>query len=335
MTVSSPSAPVSFVQGPTASHFSSYLVSVALSATHELGILDALHVEGVYTLGESGEGLDPTVVARYMNALMWGGIVEIDGAIVRPGPLFDDAFAARGYFYWMVRGCGTLFTEAPGVTSEASRGGDFYSRDMRAVAIGSKLIGDGDVEPLFDRLLEAKGASVVADLGCGSGQRLMRVAGIRPGTRGIGLDISSASVELASQSVASAGLADVISVHRADVLDLGEIPGAEDVDVITCSFMGHDFWPHDTCVNTLRGLRETFPNAHTFLLCDVVRSTGLPGDGTPIFTLGFELVHALMGVYLPTLEEWRAAFAESGWRCAVEHAVPNPPGGYLFQLEAV
>ncbi|GAB2855067.1 hypothetical protein GCM10022221_63230 [Actinocorallia aurea] len=328
-----PTRPDSFVRGATAGHFSSYILAVSLSAACELGILDRLAAEGSYRLDTDDRELDPVVVERLLNGLLWGGIVRIEDGAARPGPGFADAYAARGYFYWMVRGCGALFSEAPRVARRDQRDGAFYSRDMRAVAVGSHLIGDTAVEGLYDTLLDEREFGTLADLGCGSGRRLIRVAGDRPGVRGIGVDIAPAAVKLAARSVEDAALADRITVCEADVLDLPEIPGGEQVDVITCSFMGHDFWPHDSCVRTLRGLRRAFPNAGRLLLCDVARSTGRPGPDTPIFTLGFELVHALMGVYLPTRDEWLEAFAASGWRCVAAHDVTAPPGGVMFELE--
>ena len=39
-----------------------------------------------------------------------------------------------------------------------------------------------------------------------------------------------------------------------------------------------------------------------------------------------------MGVYLPTVEEWRRAFADGGWVCREEYAITAPPNGYFFSL---
>jgi SAM-dependent methyltransferase len=241
-------------------------------------------------------------------------------------------YAARGYYYWLVRGCGGLFSTAPDVARRDRRVGEFFHRDMRAVAIGSRLIGDTEVEPLFDELLAGLGPATVADLGCGSGQRLLRVADRNPGVRGIGVDIASGAIGLARDSIAQAGMDERIRVVRGDVLDLPEDPGFADVDVVTCVFMGHDFWPMDRCVAGLAGLRRAFPNARRLLLCDVVRTPGAPGPDTTIFTLGFELIHALMGVYIPSREEWLAAFRAAGWELVAEHPVTAPPSGFLFEL---
>ena len=322
-----------FTTGPAADLFSSYVVTTALSAAHELGLLDLLNAERVIDISDAaGAQLDPGVVRGLLVPLGWAGVVEVDGDKAVAGPRFDDVYAARGYYYWLVRGCGELFATAPDVAYRDRRVGEFFHRDMRAVAIGSRLIGDTEVEPLFDELLAGLGLATMADLGCGSGQRLLRVADRNPNVRGIGVDIANGAVTLARSSIAEAGMDERIRVVQADVLNLPEDPGFADVDVVTCVFMGHDFWPLERCVEGLAGLRRAFPNAQRLLLCDVVRTPGAPGPDTTIFTLGFELIHALMGVYIPSREEWLTAFRAAGWDLVAEHPVTAPPSGILFEL---
>jgi hypothetical protein len=56
-------------------------------------------------------------------------------------------------------------------------------------------------------------------------------------------------------------------------------------------------------------------------------------DNVPIFTLGFELGHEMMGVYLPTIEEWLGVFAEGGWRCVKKHLIESLTLSVVFVLE--
>lgn len=332
--------------GPVADLFSSYVAASAISTAHEIGLLDRLHADGGCPADEfhAPDGrVAPDVLRALLHALAWAGIVEFEpgpdggpdgvedsvGTAV-PGPRFAEAYEARGYFYWLVRGCGTLFASAPDLSLDVPV--RRYRRDMRAVAVGSRLIGDTEVEPLFDEILGRLDFGAVADIGCGSGQRLIRIVRRNPGTHAVGIDLAPASVELATTRVGEEGLADKITVVRGDVHLLTPGPVFEAVEVITCVFMGHDFWPFDQCVATLRRLTEVFPRAHTLLLCDVVRGEEVPGPQTPIFRLGFETAHALMDVYLPTLVEWMRAFEAAGWRCRTLHTTAAPPGGVLFEL---
>ncbi|GAA1701172.1 class I SAM-dependent methyltransferase [Streptomyces yatensis] len=319
----------------TDSLFCSSVAVSALSAAVELGLLDDLKDRGEIRFDDRQEGadrIDPAVVRGILLPLEWAGIVELDDRSARPGPGFEAAYLDRGYFYWLAGGNGELTSRAPHVALERNRHGEFYHRDMRAVAVSSRMIGDVEVELRFDKILADQPPRAVCDLGCGSGQRLIRIAGNHPGVRGVGVDIAPAAVELSGASFAEAGMADRISVHHGDVHALPQLPEFAGIDTVTCVFMGHDFWPYDKCVTVLRRIREVFPDVERFLLCDVVRSEVAPGPQTPIFTLGFEFAHALMGVTLPTRSEWMAAFDASGWECEAVQEFNRPPGGLLFEL---
>ena len=109
--------------------------------------------------------------------------------------------------------------------------------------------------------------------------------------------------------------------------DLNEDIEFANVDLLTCFMMGHDFWPQDNCIATLKWLQTVFPNVWHFILGDATQSllkkscpkTTIVKDMVPIFTLGFEFAHAMMGVYRLTVEEWDSVFAEGGWRCVMKH----------------
>lgn len=332
--VTGTAAAATWVRGPVADLFSSSIAASALSAAHELGLLDRLATTGTAAYdGSDDDRLDARVVRALYAALGWAEVVVVtDDRTVSPGPRFDEAYAARGYFYWLVRGCGEVLTVAPALAWERNRTGEFYHRDMRAVALGSRLIGDTEVEALFDTVLAKRPPGRVVDLGCGSGQRLIRIAGNHPATECIGVDIAADAVRLATAAVSDVDLTGRVAIHHADARELDPVPAYSTVDTVTCVFMGHDFWPYESCVRTLRRLRSAFPAVERLLLCDVTRTSEPPGPQATIFTLGFELMHALMGVYLPTFAEWQRAFAAGGWSCVAVHPTVAPPNGYLFEL---
>ncbi|GIJ79304.1 Methyltransferase domain-containing protein [Micromonospora phaseoli] len=329
-----PEAAPSYTVGAAAGLFSSYVVTSAISASHQLGLLDLLHTEGSTDVATAaGSRLDHGIVRRLFETLVWAKVVEADGDRYTVGPGFADVYAARGYFYWLVKGCGELFSIAPDVAAPEQRVGDFYHRDMRAVAIGSRLIGDSEVEPLFDEIITGLDFGAIADLGCGSGQRLIRIAERDPAVTAVGVDIARGAVDLAEKSVADAGLDGRVHIVQGDVLTLEPTAVFADVEVVTCVFMGHDFWPMQRCVDGLANLRRAFPNVKRLLLCDVVRTPGPASpETTTIFTLGFEMIHALMGVYIPSREEWLEAFGAAGWDLVRERHVAAPPSGILFEL---
>src|SRR5262249_3518883 len=129
------------------------------------------------------------------------------------------------------------------------------------------------------------------------------------------------------------GLGDRFSFELADVRALEFRDEFAHIDLLTCFMMGHDFWPRDSCVTSLRRLRAAFPNVRRFLLGDTARSTGIPPAEVPVCTLGFEVGHAVMGVYLPTIDEWDEVFAEGGWHCLEKHLIETPAASVIFELE--
>jgi len=68
---------------------------------------------------------------------------------------------------------------------------------------------------LIARLAPPRGGTVL-EIGCGTGRNLIEIARAYPGRVCFGLDVSSAMLETARQSVARAGLADRIVLNQAD-----------------------------------------------------------------------------------------------------------------------
>ena len=117
-----------------------------------------------------------------------------------------------------------------------------------------------------------------------------------------------------------------------DALSLTEdrslAPKLVDVDTVTSFFMLHDlFTRYATPVTALRRLREAFPRAQTFLLADTMRSE----RGRPIFSLGYELVHAFMGIPLHTKDSYETYFADAGLQVH-ECVAFGAPSSWLFVL---
>ncbi|WP_257232363.1 hypothetical protein [Streptomyces sp. Rer75] len=127
-------------------------------------------------------------------------------------------------------------------------------------------------------------------------------------------------------------MAERASFLHGDVLDLSPRQDFADVELLTCFRMGHDFWPRENCVATLRKLREAFPAAKRFLLGDATR-TAYPSDTElPVFTLGFELGHDLMDTFLPRIDDWQSVFEEGGWTLLRTNRIEKAVGEVIFEL---
>jgi SAM-dependent methyltransferase len=102
-------------------------------------------------------------------------------------------------------------------------------------------LSDGSVGRLLERL-ELHAGSRVLDLGCGTGEWLVRAATATPGSRGVGVDTSAAAVRTAREAIAHHGLGDRVVVEQADA---GTWPAARSggagSDAVLCVGVSHVF----------------------------------------------------------------------------------------------
>ncbi|GAA0960148.1 class I SAM-dependent methyltransferase [Virgisporangium aurantiacum] len=316
--------------------FNSAVTAAAINAAHQLGVFGRLERDGhleVRAFALANALHRPTLEA-ILVALASFRIVELDDGRekVLPGPCFAEISRLKGFFYWLIGGYGEILTNLPTTARLAGRGGDVARRDVRAVSIASADMSAVNVDGLFRSVIESLTFDVCADLGCGSAQRLITMARQRPELRGVGVDVAPAALDVAATAVTAAGLASRITLVEADVSTLRRRPDFTGVQLVTCFFLGHDFWPRDRCVRTLRRIRAAFPQAEHLLLCDTHRCAAVPSATDQIFSLGFELTHAAMGQYLPTIAEWRGVFEDSGWDCVAEHQATIPAATVIFHL---
>jgi len=317
--------------------YNSAVAAWAISAAWELGALDVLRTHGKLNAGEfaAANNLHAPSVHGMLVALAAAGILDREEGVFVTTTNFDEIYRTKSFFHWLSRGCSDLFTDMPNVLRNDNRSGDFFHRDAAAISYACRDINANCFDPAFWAAMDSLDApfSLVADLGCGSGERLMQIVRRYPAVRGLGLDIAPAALAAARTDRDRAGLTSRIDFVEADVRVATDMPAFADVDLLTCFMMGHDFWPREQCVTILSRLRRQFPKVRKFLLGDATRTVGTPDDDIPIFTLGFELGHDMMGVYLPTMKEWEGVFEESGWRLTREHLVTELNASVVFELE--
>ncbi|MGW4273562.1 class I SAM-dependent methyltransferase [Streptomyces seoulensis] len=318
-----------------ASIYNSAVAAWAIAAAWEVGALDELHrARTLDTADFAGRaGLDPLSTTGLFRALASVGLVGRDGTIVHTLDGFDDMYRNKSFFHWLTRGSAELFRQMPAVLRTENRTGDYYHRDAAAIAYACREIDQVTYAPTFWAAVDRVDFPFtrVADLGCGSGARLMQVLDRHPGATGVGVDIALPSIEVARKEAAEAGFAGRADFVQGDVLRLEARPEYADIELLTCFMMGHDFWPRENCVATLRRLREVFPAARRLLIGDATR-TSLPDTELPVFTLGFELGHDLMGTFLPTVEDWESVFEEGGWELVRTNRIDITVGEVVFEL---
>lgn len=325
--------------------FNSAIAAPAIGAAWEVGLLDAVREQKRVDVCKFAIQNDLHVgsMQGLVAALAVVDVVERDQHIVTAGRLLDEAYRTRSLFHWLTLGSGGLFSRMQYALRNQNRTGTYYSRDPAAIAYSCREINREFFDPTFwtamDRL-DYKFHTVV-DLGCGSGERLLQILERYPGTTGIGIDLALPAIKVAAAEATQRGFGDRLAFREGDACEMTYREEFSQADLLTCFMMGHDFWPRENCIATLQRLCQSFPNVHRFLLGDTTRilldSAGsehaVTEENVPMFTLGFEFGHALMGVYVPTIEEWDGVFTEGGWRCVRRHLIENQSLSVIFELE--
>lgn len=326
--------------------FNSAIAAAGIGAAWEVGLLDELRDQNkevdVNEFARQHD-LDTTSLQGLATALAAVNVVERgDQGTIVAGSLLDEAYKRKSCFHWLSLGSGELFSRMQNVLRNENRSGDnFYRRDPAAIAYACRDINHEFFDPTFWKAMNGLDYTprCVVDLGSGSGERLMQILDRYPEATGFGIDIAEPANQVAEREALRRGFGDRLTFMCGDVREMDYCD--YQVDLLTCFMMGHDFWPRDNCVATLKRLRKAFPNVRRFFLGDSMRilldgagsKHAVSDDDIPVFTLGFEFGHALMGVYLPTMEDWEGVFVEGGWRRVESHLIESHTLSVIFELE--
>jgi len=319
--------------------FNGYIAANVLYALDGLGLLDALDGDVEIDRFCRERDLDPRVVDALLAAAVDVGHVDRQSSGAWLTPEGQEARMVVGFMTWGVGGYHDIFAHA----ADVARGRRSFRRDLDRnegeVARGSAQAGRALMADTLDEVMARVEFTALVDLGSGTCDRLCRFVGANAGTRGLGLDLSVPATRLAVQSVQDRGLADRVAPVQADVLDVlfrgAHRDRCADVDVVMSFMFLHDLLAEEsTRAEVVPALRDAFPRAHTFLIADTTIRPRTEGVGTlPIFSTGFELAHALMGVPLHTREAYERLF-EQGALEIKEVIDFGAPHTYLFVLEA-
>ena len=316
------------IGGETARLFNSAIGAAVIAALDELGLFDELQQNKMVRVKAfcDKHDLHPASISTLLRTLDYLKIINLSpaGDIVCPGSEFADVYENKGYFLWLIRGYGHMWQNLSMIVKNEHRTGDFVQRNGKYIAMAGRDYGAQFVDSYFTDMLGQMPFRTAADIGCGSGERLINLAKAQPDFQGVGIEFNRDAAMLAQRSVAAANLQNRITVLHSDVKSLTSQPMLSQVEVIFSFFMAHDLWPRENCLQTLRHIRTVFPRVKRFLLCDTYRSDLSPSHEIPIFTLGFEVTHAVMGQYVPSIWEWLDLFAEAGWLCSEQQPIGIP-----------
>jgi hypothetical protein len=317
--------------------FNGYLAANVIFALDQLGIWELLDIENdmpiarLSAVTESDKGL----LGHLLKAAAECGYVQRRGDEITLTCAGRQLVQMRGYFTWAVGGYQEVFGNTSEIVSGAKRFGADVHRNDAMVARGSGLNDKALMAGILEKVLADVGFRSIADLGSGTAARLCRVVAGRDGARGLAIDISEPATRLAERTIRATLLGDRVTALRTDVLDVflrhKHREMLREIDTVMSFFLLHDLLADPgTRHDVLPSMREAFPQARTFLLADTMLRPARDNDpALPVFSVGYELAHALMGIPLHSREIYEALFAEAG--LTVENVIAfGTPYSWLY-----
>ncbi len=273
-----------------------------LSVGHRTGLFDAMSGQPPATSAEiaARAGLDERYVREWLGAMTTAGVTEVDPATTRfwlpdehaacltRAALADNMAVFAQYIALLGsveddivecfrRGGGVPYARYPrfhAVMAEDSAQSVLSSLESHVLSL---------VPGLRDRL--TRGLRV-ADVGCGSGRIVNRLAALFPASRFTGLDLSAEALGVARAEAARQGLRNVEFVQR-DLSDFDQTAEPAAYDLITAFDAIHDqAWP----LRVLSGIHRALKPDGVFLMQDIRGSSHVHEDkehplGTLLYTI--------------------------------------------------
>jgi SAM-dependent methyltransferase len=279
------------------------MTSVLCALGDKLGLFAALDEVGPAGSAELADraGLDERYVLEWARGLTAAGYLELDdGRFVLP-PAHAEVLAREGGLMFLGGGYQEMagMFQVMGRVAEAFRAGggvpqaaypdDAYVGMARFTQawFDHRLLGDW--LPLMPELRERleRGASW-ADVGCGAGRAVIRLAKEFPNSTFAGFDAFPAQVERARRAAEESGVADRVSFEVAD--GSKGLPGC--FDVISTFDVVHDAVDP---AGLLAGIRRSLADDGTYLLLEINCADDPAENQGPVATLmyGFSVLYCM------------------------------------------
>jgi len=196
--------------------------------------------------------------------------------------------------------------------------------DFGALAVASIEFGINDLDPLILDIFRAiKPKGTICDLGCGTGERLVRICK-EIGSSGLGIEKSIQAIQQGKKYTKDYSKVEVV---KGDVTDLKDV--WEDVEIVMMSFVCHDISSSRACSRMLRSFQSNFPSMHYLILVDIVS----PSEEVPSIMPAFDYVHGLQGISPRNYEETVKVFKRANYVISQEIPVPNMPNTFVWMLK--
>lgn len=267
-------------------------LSLMISIGHRTGLFDAMQDGAARTSAELADraGLDERYVREWLGAMATGGIVEIDatrGGFALPADHagFLGREAALGNMAAMFQFIAVLGTVEDRIVDCFRTGGgvpyeafDRFHEVMAEESDGSTVEAlEEHILPLMPGMAARLEAGIeVADIGCGAGHALNRLAALYPDSRFTGFDLCEEAIIAADQQASELGLDNVHFEKR----DATTLEGEGLFDLIFTFDAVHDQAQPATVLGHIRRLLK---EDGVYLMQDIDAATGIANNlDTPL-----------------------------------------------------
>ena len=340
--------------GSLLSTLNSGALCLMTSIGHRTGLFDTMNDQPPMTSDAiaSRAGLNERYVREWLGAMVTGGVIDVDPSSqtfsLRPEhAAYLTRAAAADNMAVFAQYIPLLGTVEDDIVDCFSRGGGVpYERfprfhDVMAEDSGQSVLSslESHILPLVPGLADRLASGIrVADLGCGRGRILLRLAERFPASRFVGLDLSNEAIWGARAEASSCGLNNV-EFKAADLSDYDRWAEPESFDFITTFDAVHD---QAKPLGLLRGIHRALRNDGTYLMQDIKGSSYVHNNiGHPLGTLLYAVscMHCMTvslaqgGEGLGAMwgeEKTREYLARAGFRRVERHELDHDIQNYWY-----
>lgn len=237
----------------------------------------------------------------------------------------------RAFAVWMIGGYGAYIRKTI-MHSQNDDAEAYKSINGEYVAIGSQMANRSFMNEVFLELLDEYSPKCLVDLGCGGGARIVTSCMNDDECFAYGIDINKDAVNMANASVRSHNLCDRMEILHGDALVKGSELGNRidrPIDVVMSFMSMHDIFNIYGPREGARRIISNFNRPAYIWVADTVKSEDDSVQPLPIFTNGFELVHAFQKIDLFTQDTYIDAFENAGAEL-VQQRYLNVPNTYAM-----
>jgi SAM-dependent methyltransferase len=304
-------------------------ITIVMAALGDrLGLFKALHRHGPLASAELANvaGVDERYTREWLNGMTCAGYLEVKedrfslpaahvavladegGADFMGGPL-QEAPALIGTYENLV----DAFRRGGGVHQAAYHPGIWEGMQRESAGIYNTMLIQEWIPAIPEVQSRLEAGTTLADVGCGSGLALIRLAQAFPESRFDGFDNFPVQVERARANVAAEGLADRIRIDVADGLDGGD----DRFGVVTSFDVVHDAADP---LALLRSIRDALQPGGHYVMAEPNAGESLEDNIGPVGTFLIWREPALLHDHEP--RGWRRG-AGHGRLAGIEGSLPG------------